>query len=445
MTSIPVTPSRPEADSDQLEAIYSKIFFRIVPFLMVLWVIAWIDRVNVGFAKLEMLQDLHFSEAVYGFGAGIFFLGYFLFETPSNLLMMRIGARKTIARITLGWGLTSMAMIFVKTPLTFYLLRFLLGVFEAGFYPGIILYLTYWFPTSRRARAFGFFMSASALAGVIGGPLAGTIMSGMGEIHGLRGWQWVFLIEGIPSVIAGVVTLLYLTDQPSKARWLSSGEIAALEADLAKDQASFGHREHGVLNSLRSPAIWQFIAIFFLIVLANSALTFWGPSIAADAGFANPIAIGWIMAAIYFVGAAGMILNGASSDRAGEARLHCGVAAAIGGVAMIALGLFGGASSWIALVCLAVAVTGTMSAIPVFWQMPNAVFSGAAAAAIAVINSFANLAGFGAPWFIGAVKDATGHTALGFILIGAAEILSLVLILQFVREKRIVSGPVIAH
>jgi MFS family permease len=176
-------PSVPDARDDFLEATYSKVFVRIVPFLMVLWVIAWIDRVNVGFAKLQMLHDLNFSEAVYGLGAGIFFLGYFLFEVPSNLLMMRIGAKKTIARITLGWGLTSMAMVFVKTSLMFYLLRFLLGVFEAGFYPGIILYLTYWFPTSRRARAFGFFMSASAFAGVIGGPLAGTIMFTMNDVQ----------------------------------------------------------------------------------------------------------------------------------------------------------------------------------------------------------------------------------------------------------------------
>src|SRR3984957_15608244 len=238
---------------------------------MVLWVIAWIDRVNVGFAKLQMLHDLNFSEAVYGLGAGIFFLGYFLFEVPSNLLMMRIGAKKTIARITLGWGLTSMAMIFVKTSLMFYLLRLLLGVFEAGFYPGIILYLTYWFPTSRLARAFGLFMSASAFAGVISGPLAGTIMSTMNDVQGLRSWQCVFLIEGIPSVIAGIATLIYLTDEPSKAGWLSPEEIAALEADLERDTASLGSREQGVLSSLRSRTVWQFIAIFFFIVLANSA------------------------------------------------------------------------------------------------------------------------------------------------------------------------------
>src|SRR3954451_9889850 len=207
--------------SAALDEAYRKVTWRLIPFLMVLWILAWIDRVNIGFAKLQMLSDLKFSETVYGLGAGIFFLGYFFFEVPSNLLLEKIGAKKTIARITIGWGLTCIAMMFVTTPAMFYFLRFLLGVFEAGFYPGVILYLTYWFPTGRRAKAFGLFMSASALAGVLGGPIAGTLMGSMQGVNGWSGWQWVFLIEGIPSVIAGIVTLLYLTDRPEKAgHWL---------------------------------------------------------------------------------------------------------------------------------------------------------------------------------------------------------------------------------
>ena len=436
MSTVAISAGTP-FDGDILETAYTRIFWRLIPFLMILFIISWIDRVNIGFAKLQMLSDLGFSEAVYGFGAGIFFLGYFFFEIPSNLLMTRIGARKTIARITLCWGVTSMAMMFVKTPGMFYFLRFLLGVFEAGFYPGVILFLTYWFPTQRRARAFGFFMSASALAGVIGGPLAGTLMSGLNGAGGLAGWRWVFLLEGMPSVVAGIVTLVYLSDRPSEAKWLAPAEIEAVEADIERDKLSLGPREHDILASLKSKAVWRFIAIFFCIILANSALTFWGPTVAREAGFENPVAVGWLMAAIYLCGAAGMILNGSHSDRTREARLHCGVAAGVAGLAMLIMGMVGAANAVPALICLLVAIVGTMSAIPVFWQMPNAAFAGAgAAAAIAMINCFANLSGFAGPWMIGAIKDATGHTSLGFALVGLAEMLTLALILTFTREER---------
>ena len=226
----PLGMNDPRADSPALQAAYSKIAWRLLPFLFTLWVLAWIDRVNIGFAKLQMMDALRFSDAVYGLGAGIFFLGYFFFEVPSNLLLEKIGARKTIMRITIGWGVTCVAMMFVQTPAQFYFLRFLLGVFEAGFYPGVILYLTYWFPTERRARAFGLFMSASAFAGVLGGPLAGLLMNQLNGVNGWDGWQWVFLVEGIPSVVAGVVTFFYLTDRPAEATWLtrpSAGEITS--------------------------------------------------------------------------------------------------------------------------------------------------------------------------------------------------------------------------
>ena len=216
-------PPRPvdgfdRATTAEMDGIYRRILLRLLPFLMFLWILAWIDRVNIGFVKLTMLDDLKWTEAVYGFGAGIFFLGYFFLEVPSNLLLQRIGARKTIMRITIGWGLTTIAAMFVTTPIQFYCVRFLLGAFEAGFYPGVILYLTYWFPNDRRAKAFGLFMSASAFAGVIGGPLAGNVMGGLDGVNGWHGWQWVLLIEGIPSVVAGFVTWFYLTDRPAGRR-----------------------------------------------------------------------------------------------------------------------------------------------------------------------------------------------------------------------------------
>jgi sugar phosphate permease len=419
-----------ETGAPALEAAYAKVTWRLIPFLAILWIIAWIDRVNIGFAKLEMLDDLKFSEAAYGFGAGIFFLGYFLFEVPSNLLLTRIGARRTIARITIGWGVTSILMMVVKTTTVFYALRFLLGAFEAGFYPGIILYLTYWYPTARRARPFGLFMSASAFAGVIGGPVAGAILTSLNGANGWAGWQWLFLIEGSPSIVAGLVTLFYLTDRPKDARWLSSDERRLVEDDLEKDQREMGAREHRVLASLRDPKLWLLILIFFCIIAANSALTFWGPSVVKDIGFGDAVSVGWIMAAIYLIGGAGMILNGSHSDRSGEVRYHCALAALAGAIGMAVLGAVIKTGVVLPLLALAVAIIGTMSAIPVFWQLPNRILSGAAAAAgVALINSIANLAGFASPWLIGELKSATGGLSSGLLIIAAVEAAAFLLII----------------
>jgi MFS family permease len=425
-----------KACAPTLEAAYAKATWRLLPFLVVLWIIAWIDRVNIGFAKLEMLDDLKFSEAAYGFGAGIFFLGYFLFEVPSNLLLTRIGARKTIARITIGWGLTSILMMWVKTTTVFYALRFLLGAFEAGFYPGVILYLTYWYPTARRAGPFGLFMSASAFAGVIGGPLAGGILTHLNGAYGWAGWQWLFLIEGMPSIVAGIVTLFYLTDRPEEARWLTSDERRFIEDDLEKDQREMGVREHRVLMSLGDPSLWLLILIFFCIIAANSALTFWGPSAVKDLGFGDAVSIGWIMAAIYLIGGAGMILNGSHSDRSGEVRYHCALAALAGAIGIAVLAVAIKAGVVLPLLALAVAIIGTMSAIPVFWQLPNRILTGAAAAAgVALINSIANLAGFASPWLIGELKSATGGLSSGLLIIAAVEAAAFVLILESRQAK----------
>src|ERR1700722_7196553 len=321
------------------EALYSKITWRLIPFLAALWVVAWIDRVNIGFAKLQMLDDLKFSEAVYGLGAGIFFLGYFFFEVPSNLLLEKFGAKKTIARITIGWGITSIAMMSVKTAGMFYSLRFLLGVFEAGFFPGIILYLPYWFPSLRRAKVFGMFMCASAFAGVIGGPMAGAILNHLSGVHSWAGWQWLFLIEGIPSVIAGVFTLFYLSDKPEKAGWLSTAEKQLLREDLQKDQLSLGPREETVVASLRNRKVWLLVLIFFCLLCANSTLTFWAPTVVKEVGFADPMILGLIVALAYLCGAAGMVAIGAHSDHHREVRYHFGLAALVGAVAMALLGI----------------------------------------------------------------------------------------------------------
>lgn len=443
-----MSPPAGPAAQPELEQTYKKILFRLIPFLMVLWILAWIDRVNIGFVKLTMLDDLKWSEAIYGLGAGIFFLGYFFFEVPSNLLLQKIGAKKTIMRITIGWGLTSIAMMFVKTPEMFYFLRFLLGVFEAGFYPGIILYLTYWFPNDRRAKAFGMFMSASAFAGVIGGPLAGWIMTNMNGVNGWSGWQWVFLIEGIPSVIAGVVTFFYLTDRPEQAKWLTARERQLVHADLERDQQALGDREHSMLASLRDSKIWILIAIYFCIIAANSSLTFYGPTLVKEVGFTSPLAVGWIMAAAYLCGAAGMIYNGFRSDKHQESRWHCGLAAALGAVSLLVIAVMLERSAAVVLVALTLAIVGTMSAIPVFWQMPNRFLSGTAAAGgVALINSIANLAGFGAPFMLGMIKTQTGSLAPGLYVVAAVEACAMLLILALIPRfrKTRVAEPALAH
>ncbi|MDI3404192.1 MFS transporter [Streptomyces cavernicola] len=431
--------TRPVGESDQsgaeLEGIYRKITLKLVPFLAALWVLAWIDRVNIGFVKLTMLDDLRWSETVYGLGAGVFFLGYFFFEVPSNLLLQKIGAKKTIMRITIGWGLTSVAMMFVTTPGMFYFLRFLLGVFEAGFYPGIILFLTYWFPHSRRSKVFGMFMSASAFAGVLGGPLAGWIMTSLDGANGLQGWQWVFLVEGIPSVIAGLVTWFYLSDKPEKAKWLTPRQRELVLADIAREDATLGSREHSMLATLKQGRIWQFIAIFFCIIMANSAQTYYAPTIIKEVGFDSPVTIGWIMAFAYLLGGVGMIYNGFHSDRTLEARWHCGLAAALGSVSFAAIAVTINFSPILTLAALVLAIIGTMSAIPVFWQMPNQFLAGTAAAGgIALINSMANLAGFSAPYMLGTIKTSTGSLSPGLAVVAVFEIVATVLILLLIPK-----------
>lgn len=436
----PGIPAFASTADDAETATYRKVSWRLLPFLGVLWVLAWLDRVNIGFAKLQMLQDLQFSEAVYGLGAGIFFLGYFLFEVPSNALLQKIGAKKTIMRITICWGVICMLQTMVTTPLQFYTLRFLLGAFEAGFYPGVILYLTYWYPSQRRARAFGTFMSASAIAGVLGGPLAGWIMTTMGDVHGLHGWQWLFILEGIPSVLAGVVTWFYMTDKPEDARWLTEGEKRVVREALRRDSAAMGERGHSWREPFTNPKVWLLIAIFFCLLCANSTLTFWIPTIIKDVGFSNPMAVGWIAAVAYLCGAIGMIVNGAHSDRRNEVRWHFSAAAIVGGIAMAALAALMGVSAMspvIVMLAMTASLVGTMSAIPVFWQLPNRYLAGSAAAVgVALINSVSNLAGFGAPYAMGLIKNATGKVTSGLYLVAIIEVLAAVLVLIGIRNLR---------
>ncbi|AKJ67687.1 MFS transporter [Pandoraea thiooxydans] len=426
----------PIASADQRNEAYRKITVRLIPFLVFLFVLAWVDRVNVGFAKLQMLQDLKFSEAVYGLGAGIFFIGYFLFEVPSNLLLEKIGARKTLARITILWGLASMAMIYVKTPTQFYALRFLLGVFEAGFFPGVVLYLTYWFPAERRARINGLFMTSFAIAGVIGGPVAGYIMSRMESVGGLANWQWLFVLEGIPSILAGIAVLMYLPEKPRNAHWLSGAEQELVALDI-EAEAHDPSKYAGCREAFANARVWICAAIYFCVVAGNATIAFWSPSIIKAMGVQGNFQIGLVSAIPFLAGTIAMVLNGVHSDRHGERRLHCALAALLAAAGLTLTGVFLGRHQEVfALIALTAASIGILAAFPVFWSMPSAFLIGTAAAGgIALINAIGNLAGFVAPYMIGWFKVHTGQLSSGLYFVAVLEACAAILVLAFMPKK----------
>lgn len=434
-SSSTATRANAQAEGVDLKATYAKIAWRLIPFLVFLFILAWLDRVNVGFAKLHMLQDLEFSEAVYGLGAGIFFIGYFLFEVPSNLLLEKIGARKTLARITILWGAASIAMAYVTTPTQFYIMRFLLGVFEAGFFPGVVLYLTYWFPAAYRARVNGLFMTSFALAGVIGGPLAGLILNGMQGVGHLSNWQWLFVIEGIPSVIAGLFVLMYLPEKPAKAKWLTSAEQQAVTQALALENTQAAGKHFSFKDAYSNYRVWFCAAVYFCIVSGNATIAFWTPSIIKDIGVTSDLMIGVLSAIPFIAGTIAMIWNGTHSDKTGERRLHCAIATLIACIGLTATGMLLH-NAVFALIALTVASVGILAAFPVFWSIPAAFLAGTAAAGgIALINSIGNLAGFVAPYMIGSLKTSTGSLASGLYFVAALEILASILVVAFVKKR----------
>jgi D-galactonate transporter len=420
------------ADHADPDATFRKITWRLIPILVFVFILAWLDRVNVGFAKLSMAQDLQFSDAVYGFGAGIFFIGYFLFEVPSNLLMARIGARKTLARITLLWGVVSIAMLTVQTPLQFYTLRFLLGVCEAGFFPGVILYLTYWFPPSRRAKANGLFMTSFAIAGVIGGPLAGWIMNSMRGVAPFADWQWLFLLEGIPSVITGCLLLFLLPERPESVNWLSDAQKALIRETLDRESAQNPHTTH-LREAMKDKRLWFCAAIFFCLVAGNATLAFWVPSIIRDIGVQNVLNIGLLSAIPFFAGTLAMVCNASHSDYSRERRWHCAVPALIAatGFALTALSL---GNSVLAVMAMTLSAIGVLGAMPIFWSFPATFLAGTAAAGgIALINCIANLAGFVAPYAIGYLRTTTGSVASGLLFVAALQIAAALMVLLVFR------------
>jgi D-galactonate transporter len=420
----PVSPST----LDPASSVYRKVFWRIVPFLMLCYVIAYLDRVNVGFAKLQMGQDLGFSETVFGLGAGIFFAGYFLFELPSNLLMNKIGARIWIARIMITWGLISAAFVYVSTPAGFYFMRFLLGAAEAGFYPGVILYMTYWFPAHRRARIIAVFMSAIPVAGIFGNPLSGWIMDAFQSSAGLHGWQWMFLIEAIPAVLVGAAVIFLLDNSIEKARWLSPDEKRYLQNEVDKDRQHGETGPHSVAAVFNDGRIWMMCLIYFAFVMGQYGLTFWMPTLVEATGIKGNLNIGLISAIPFVCAIIAMNICGRSADKRRERRWHLIVPALVGAVGFTVAASFAD-NVVVSILFLSMAAAGVLTCAPLFWSLPTAFLTGTGAAAgIAVINSVGNLAGFVSPYMIGFLKDLTQSTQIGMYVLAAMLVLGAFLV-----------------
>jgi MFS family permease len=396
---------RPSA-SEFEKATYRKVTLRLIPFLVLCYVVSYLDRINVGFAKLQMLGDLGFSETVFGLGAGIFFIGYFFFEVPSNIIMHRVGARIWIARIMITWGLVSAATLLVKTPTEFYAARFLLGLAEAGFFPGIILYLTYWYPAHRRARMVASFMLAIPLSGIVGGPVSGFIMQFLAGKSGWPGWKWLFLLEAVPAMAMGIATIFYLDSGIRRSRWLTEDEKRLLERNIAEEgRSKVEHRSVAAVFADRR--VWLMSWIFFCCAMGQYALTFWMPTLIKTAGIQSVLNIGLVTAVPYVATAVTMVLVGASADRHRERRWHLAAPMVIGAAGLI-LSVLAGTQTVMAVFFLSVAAAGIITSAPLFWSLPTAFLSGAAAAAgIAAINSVGNLAGFVSPYMVGWLKDVT--------------------------------------
>ncbi|CAN7390796.1 MFS transporter [Paraburkholderia sp. SIMBA_054] len=407
------------------EATYRKVAWRLTPLLMLSYVVAYLDRVNVGFAKLGMSADLGLSDAVYGFGAGIFFIGYFIFEVPSNIILHRVGARVWIARIMVTWGIVSMLTMFVTTPTMFYVMRFLLGLAEAGFFPGIILYLTYWYPAHRRGRMTTWFMTAIAISGVVGGPISGYILKSFDGANGWHGWQWLFLLEGIPSIIVGILVFIVLDDRISKAKWLTKEERELLERNIAAEDAT--KEDHAIGKVMMSPRVLMMSLIYFSFVMGLYGVSFWLPTIIKSTGVTDAFTIGLLSAIPFAAAVVAMVFVARSADRMRERRWHVAVPGFVGALGLV-LSVVWAHDTTLAMAGLTLATMGILTTLPLFWSLPTSFLAGTGAAAgIALINSIGNLAGFLSPYAVGWLKQATAGNAAGMYMLAAFMILGGVL------------------
>jgi ACS family tartrate transporter-like MFS transporter len=416
------------APTNELAAVtLRKVTWRLIPFFFVLYVIAWLDRVNVGFAGLQMNTDLGFSSTAFGFGSGIFFLGYCLFEIPSNIILERVGARLWISRIMVTWGLISAGLMFVRTPAAFYLLRFLLGVAEAGFFPGVIYYLSLWYPTAHRARAIAAFMIAVPVTGLIGGPLSGALLE-LNGLHGLAGWQWLFLLEGLPAVILGTSVLFYLKDRPETTHWLTAAERDWLVGTLAAERKACVPKPN-IHVALTDVTVWKLGIIFLLVAAGFYGYSFWAPLIIKSLTGLSNFEVGLVLGAISAVTILGMLLNSYHSDHTGERAVHIAVPLFVMAVGLVGCALL--RHPFLAIIALALVPLGHCASYGPFWSMPTQFLTGpAAAAGIALVTMIANVGGFAGPVLIGVLKTRTGTHADAFLLLGGLAVIATLLALR---------------
>jgi ACS family tartrate transporter-like MFS transporter len=416
------------ATSDVERRAIARVQARLVPFIFICYVIAYLDRVNIGFAATELQRDLALSDAAFGLGAGLFFLGYCLFEVPSNLILERVGARLWIARIMIVWGLVSMAMGLITDVWTFFLVRVLLGIAEAGFFPGVILYLTYWVPARHRARTNALFMMAIPVSVIIGAPLSEALLTLDGWLD-LRGWQWLFLVEGAPAVIFGIATLFYLTDRPSHARWLKDDERAWLTETMDQERAARVTVGHGsVLESLKSGKLWLLCAIYFMNTMVTYGVFLWLPRILRDASKDTGLAVGWLTALPFVVALVGMVLVGRHSDKTGERKWHVAICALVAAAGLLLAVMFQDSVPMLVL-AFTLSQLGQRSLLAVFWAIPPIFLAGTAAAAgIALINSLGNLGGAVGPTVVGWLRGSSGNYTSGLLVLAGALVIEAILV-----------------
>ncbi len=398
----------------------SRIYRRLVPLLFILLIINYLDRVNIGFAALRMNQDLGFSASVFGLGAGIFFIGYAVFEVPSNIMLHRFGARIWIARIMVTWGVVSAGLAFVHTQTSFYLLRFLLGVAEAGFIPGVVAYLAYWFPVRYRSRANAGVIMATAIASAIGSPISGLLMHALDGMQGIAGWRWMLLLEAAPAVVLGLFVLVWLTDRPEGAQWLPADQRNWLVAELAGEASKLTQTASlPFLKIARMPRVWSLSALFVSFLTAFYGVLLWLPQIVKHMGSLSDLEVGFVTALPFCCAAVSMYLVARHSDKVGERRLHIAVCMTIGGSALLACAFV--TPPAIALVLLCIAASGIWGCLAVFWTLTGEFLTGAAVAiGIALINTIGQFGGLFGPWIVGVIKDLTGNFSVALIVLAVA-------------------------